>query len=176
MQLWAGFVGVQVDEKTGTLTPKIGWFARTADDEEAQLKALQRMERYGKLSYSYRHETDTLPGVLAKMESIRQLTLRFNRFPVNIPAWVDKMNIGKLEIHGKLSEAEEAQLRQRFPNADISNTAKRELLVEDDIKEENPAKEEMVKNTSIISVDEALEDRLDGHEAFDPYDIRQVLE
>ena len=176
VQLWAGFVGVQVDEKTGTLTPKIGWFARTADDEQAQLKALQRMERYGKLSYSYRHETDTLPGVLAKMESIRQLTLRFNRFPVNIPAWVDKMNIGKLEIEGKLSEAEEAQLRQRFPNADISNTAKRELLVEDDIKEENPAKEEMVKNTSIISVDEALEDRLDGHEVFDPYDIRQVLE
>ena len=176
VQLWAGFVGVQVDEKTGTLTPKIGWFARTADDEQAQLKALQRMERYGKLSYSYRHETDTLPGVLAKMESIRQLTLRFNRFPVNIPAWVDKMNIGKLEIEGKLSEAEEAQLRQRFPNADISNTAKRELLVEDDTKEENPAKEEMVKNTSIISVDEALEDRLDGHEVFDPYDIRQVLE
>ena len=176
VQLWAGFVGVQVDAKTGALTPKIGWFARTADDEQAQLKALQRMERYGKLSYSYRHETDTLPGVLAKMKSIRQLTLRFKRFPVNIPAWVDKMNIGKLEIEGKLSEAEEAQLRQRFPNADISNTAKRELLVEDDIKEENPAKEEMVKNTSIISVDEALEDRLDGHEAFDPYDIRQVLE
>ena len=176
VQLWAGFVGVQVDEKTGALTPKIGWFARIGDDEQEKLSLLYQIDHHGGLSYSYRHDTDTLPGILAKMESISKLTLYFYRFPVNIPAWVDKMNIGKLEIEGKLSEAEEAQLRQRFPNADISNTAKRELLVEDVIKEENPAKEEMVKNTSIISVDEALEDRLDGHEAFDPYDIRQVLE
>ncbi|MBO4215680.1 MAG: DUF4419 domain-containing protein [Bacteroidaceae bacterium] len=123
VQLWAGFVGVQVDKKTGALTPKIGWFARTGDDEEVKLKALQRLEGYdNKLTYDFLHETDTLPGILAKMTSIGTLTLYFNRFPVNIPAWVDNMNIGKLEIEGRLSEAEEAQLRQRFPNAKITNT------------------------------------------------------
>ena len=164
VQLWAGFVGVQVDAKTGALTPKIGWFARTADDEEAQLKALQRMERYGQLSYTFLHETDTLPGILAKMESIRKLTLSFNQYPVNIPAWVDKMNIGELEIKGRLSEAEEAQLRQRFPEATITNTKKPETKKEDVIKE---------TSDSIKTIDIS---EFKAIEAYDPYDIRQVLE
>ena len=178
VQLWAGFVGVQVDAKTGALTPKIGWFARTADDEQAQLKALQRMERYGQLSYTFLHETDTLPGILAKMESIRKLELRFNGYPVNIPAWMDKMNIGELKIVGEFSDEEEAQLRQRFPKIDISNIRKWKMIGEEGVwreyptKKENPEKEDMITNTPTISIDEALEGRV----AYDPYDIRQVLE
>ena len=125
VQLWAGFVGVQVDAKTGALTPKIGWFARIGDDEQEKLSRLYQIDYHGGLSYAYRHETDTLPGILAKMTSISRLTLYFNRFPVNIPAWVDNMNIGKLEIEGMLSDEEEAQLRQRFPKASITNNKPR---------------------------------------------------
>jgi hypothetical protein len=186
IQLWAGFVGVQVDEKTGALTPKIGWFARIGDDEQEKLSLLYQLERHGGLSYSYRHETDTLPGILAKMTSISKLTLRFNQFPVNIPAWVDNMKIGKLYIEGELSEAEEAQLRQRFPNIDIYNYKKWKLNKENVIKEENATEEEIVTNTSTQSVDEAIQEsgsiktielsELEGIIAFDPYDIRQVLE
>ena len=128
------------------------------------------MKKSGQLSYTFLHETDTLPGILAKMESIRQLTLRFRQFPVNIPAWVDKMNIGKLDIEGSLSDAEETQLRQRFPNADISNTAKWKWNEDFAIKEVSDSVK--VIETPTISIDEALE----GSVAFDPYDIRQVLE
>ncbi|MBO4430948.1 MAG: DUF4419 domain-containing protein [Bacteroidaceae bacterium] len=159
VQLWAGFVGVQVDEKTGTLTPKIGWFARTGDDEQHKLSELEVLNRHGRLSYTFLHDTDTVPGILAKMTSINTLTLRFNGYPVNIPAWMDNMNIGKLEIVGRLSDAEEAQLHQRFPEAEISNTKK--WL--DSIKE---------TSGPIKVIDEDLE----GIIAYDPYDIRQVLE
>ena len=187
VQLWAGFVGVQVDEKTGALTPKIGWFARIGDDEQEKLSRLYQLERHGGLSYSYLHETDTLPGILAKMSSISKLTLRFNSFPVIIPAWVDNMKIGKLEINGRLSEAEEAQLRQRFPEAEINNAKKRELIGEDAIKEEEAAKVHKVtdskgnelpvptteKSGSVKAIDMA---EFEGIAAYDPYDIRQVLE
>ena len=187
VQLWAGFVGVQVDEKTGALTPKIGWFARIGDDEQEKLSRLYQLERHGKLSYSYLHETDTLPGILAKMSSISKLTLRFNSFPVIIPAWVDNMKIGKLEINGRLSEAEEAQLRQRFPEADINNAKKRELIGEDAIKEEEAAKVHKVtdskgnelpvptteKSGSVKAIDMT---EFEGIAVYDPYDIRQVLE
>ena len=161
VQLWAGFVGVQVDAKTGALTPKIGWFARIGDDEQEKLSLLYQIDHHGGLSYAYRHETDTLPGILAKMTSISKLTLYFNRFPVNIPAWVDKMSIGELEIKGTLSEAEEAQLRQRFPEATITNTKKPETRKEDDIKEEN--------TTNVFDISEFVE-------VYDLYDIRRVLE
>lgn len=187
VQLWAGFVGVQVDEKTGALTPKIGWFARIGDDEQEKLSRLYQLERHGELSYSYLHETDTLPGILAKMSSISKLTLRFNSFPVIIPAWVDNMKIGKLEINGRLSEAEEAQLRQRFPEAKINNAKKRELIGEDAIKEEEAAKVHKVtdskgnnlpvptteKSGSVKAIDMA---EFEGIAVYDPYDIRQVLE
>ena len=187
VQLWAGFVGVQVDEKTGALTPKIGWFARIGDDEQEKLSRLYQIERHGGLSYSYLHETDTLPGILAKMSSISKLTLRFNSFPVIIPAWVDNMKIGKLEINGRLSEAEEAQLRQRFPEADINNAKKRELIGEDAIKEEEAAKVHKVtdskgnelpvptteKSGSVKAIDMT---EFEGIAVYDPYDIRQVLE
>ena len=164
VQLWAGFVGVQVDAKTGALTPKIGWFARIGDDEQEKLSRLYQIERHGGLSYSYRHETDTLPGILAKMTSISKLTLRFNQYPVNIPAWVDNMKIGKLNIEGRLSEAEEAQLRQRFPQATINNTKKRETTKEDVTKEQSgPIK------VLDMSVFEEIA-------IYDPNDIREVVE
>ena len=73
---------------------------------------------------------------------------------------------------------EEAQLRQRFPQIDISNIRKWKMIGEEGVwreyptKEENPEKEDMITNTPTISIDEALEGRV----AYDPYDIRQVLE
>ncbi|MBP5376099.1 MAG: DUF4419 domain-containing protein [Bacteroidaceae bacterium] len=201
VQLWAGFVGVQVDEKTGALTPRIGWFARIGDDEQEKLSLLYQLERHGELSYSYLHETDTLPGILAKMSSISKLTLRFNRYPVNIPAWVDNMKIGKLRIDGRLSDAEEAQLRQRFPEAEINNAKKRELIGEDAIKEEEATKVIVFDKTpDKAEIDRVIQAETEGNElpvptseksgsvkaidmaefegiaAYDPYDIRQVLE
>ena len=42
MELWAGFVGVEVDTITNTLTPKIGWLVRVAESDEELLKDLQK--------------------------------------------------------------------------------------------------------------------------------------
>ena len=46
MELWAGFVGVEEDTRTGALMPKIGWLARIAD-EQAEEAARQEAESKG---------------------------------------------------------------------------------------------------------------------------------
>ena len=175
VQLWAGFVGVQVDKKTGTLTPRIGWFARTGDDEQHKLSELEKLNRHGQLSYDFLHETDTVPGILAQMTHINKLELRFHSYPVNIPAWMDHMNISKLKIQGSLSDEEEAQLRQRFPQIDITNIRKWKPMVEEGevkviAKKENTAE----KSDSIKPFD--MPELEWSHAAYDPYDIRQILE
>ena len=154
VQLWAGFVGVQVDEKTGALSPRIGWFARIGDDEQEKLSRLENTNKHGGLSYSYLHETDTLPGILAKMEHIKKLTLRFNKYPVNIPTWVDNINIDEMVIWGTISDMEEAQLRERFPNIEINR-----------IKPLKPKEAEDIQEMD-----------LEGIMVLDAYDIRKVLE
>ncbi|MBQ2536446.1 MAG: hypothetical protein II549_06045, partial [Bacteroidaceae bacterium] len=126
-----------------------------------------------------------------------KLTLRFNSFPVIIPAWVDNMKIGKLRIDGRLSEAEEAQLRQRFPEAEINNAKKREDAMKKEeatkafVFDKKPDKAEIdrviqaekegnnlpvpttEKSGSVKAIDMA---EFEGIAVYDPYDIRQVLE
>ena len=60
-----------------------------------------------------------MPVALSKMEHIRTLRLNFWNSPVVIPEWLDKIPIDELHIMGKFTEAEEAQLRQRFPKVMI---------------------------------------------------------
>ena len=177
MQLWAGFVGVQVDEKTGALTPKIGWLARIAGEDDDKLSHLRDLNGRGRLSYSYYHDSDTLPRIISKLERIKRLELNFNSHPVNVPVWLDTVIIDQLKIRGIITEAEEAQLRQRFPNVEI-----------DQIEKPKPPKEQSDSNAEIDQSGKPIPQReksdsikaIDISEfktiAFDPYDIRSVLE
>ena len=119
MQLWAGFVGIEEDAKTRALTPKIGWLARIADEEADEVARLKEEDKHrGHLHFSMGNGQE-LPHSLSKMDHIRSLQLDFWENPVVIPEWLDKIPIDELRIMGKLTDKKEAQLRQRFPKADI---------------------------------------------------------
>lgn len=118
MQLWAGFVGVEEDAKTHALSPKIGWLARIADEESDEVARLKEEDKHMEL-YIHIGKDQEVPHALSKMDHIRSLRLEFGNNPVVIPEWLDKIQIDKLRIMGKLTEEEEAQLRQRFPKAEI---------------------------------------------------------
>ena len=60
-----------------------------------------------------------VPHALSKLDHIHALQLDFWENPVVIPEWLDKIPIDELRIMGKLTDEEEAQLRQRFPKAEI---------------------------------------------------------
>ena len=118
MQLWAGFVGIEEDATTRALTPKIGWLARIADEESDEVARLKEQNKYMAL-YFYLNKDQEVPHALSKMDHIRSLHLDFGRNPVVIPEWLDNILIDKLHITGQLTDDEEAQLRQRFPKAEI---------------------------------------------------------
>lgn len=121
MELWAGFVGVEEDAKTKALTPKIGWFARHSDEEAEELSHLKEEAPHAYLHYTMNEERPEVPAILSKLNSIRSIDLTFKNVPVNIPAWMDNINIEDFTIHfsGDMTEEEEVQLRQRFPKAKI---------------------------------------------------------
>ena len=119
MQLWAGFVGIEEDAKTRALTPKIGWLARIADEEADEIARLKEEDKHrGYLHFSM-GQGQEVPRSLSKMDHIRSLQLDFWHNPVVIPEWLDKIPIDKLRIMGELTDESEAQLRQRFPQAEI---------------------------------------------------------
>ena len=125
MELWAGFVGVEVDSVTQAFTPKIGWLARVSDPEAEEVARLEEETKFQVLYYSMSKDQPTPPEILSKMSHIRSLDLNYgDEVPVNVPEWMDSLSIERLEIYGSLTEEEEARLRQRFPNADIKNRKK----------------------------------------------------
>ena len=119
MQLWAGFVGVEEDVKTRALTPKIGWLARIADEESDEVARLKEQNKYMQLYFSIGKDQE-VPVALSKMDHIRMLRLDFGNNPVVIPEWLDNIPIDKLSITGQITNDEEAQLHQRFPQAEIT--------------------------------------------------------
>ena len=123
MELWAGFVGVEEDAKTKALTPKIGWFARHSDEEAEELSHLKEEAKYGYLQYKKKKKRPEVPAIFSSVDSITNLDLTFMNVPVNIPAWMDNIEITNFTIRfkGNMSEEEEVQLRQRFPQATIIN-------------------------------------------------------
>ena len=119
MQLWAGFVGVEEDAKTLALMPKIGWLARIADEESDEVARLKEQDKHMKKLYIDMGKGQEVPYVLSKLDHINALQLDFWNNPVVIPEWLDKIPIDKLRIMGELTDESEAQLRQRFPQAEI---------------------------------------------------------
>jgi len=119
MELWAGFVGVTEDSVTLSLTPKIGWFARIANEEAESLSRLEFKDKKSGLYFYLSKRNTKLPEVLSKMKHIRKLEINFGDIPVALPTWLESIQIDKLSIGGKLSDEEITLLRQRFPKTEL---------------------------------------------------------
>ena len=115
MELWAGIIGTEVDTKANMLTPKIGWLALMAPSDEELLERYKRQEAYmGGICL----HVNKVPEVLSKMEHIKLLSIDFTD-KVVLPEWFYRLTIDRLEIHGKISNAEKEAILKRFPKAMI---------------------------------------------------------
>ena len=114
MELWAGFIGAEVDTLTNTLTPKIGWLARVAESEDEQLADLRKKDE----NWGIEIRVKEVPEILRKLKHIKRLNLEFTDAVV-LPEWFDRLTIDRFVISGKMTEAEKAGLEKRFPKAHI---------------------------------------------------------
>ena len=72
LELWAGFVGLEQNEKDFTLTPKIGWLIRKKDiTNEGQRKSFE----LNKDDISIR--VSDFPEALLYLDSIKSLEIEF---------------------------------------------------------------------------------------------------
>ena len=115
IMLYAGFVGVIIDEATGALEPKIGWIARKIDDDA------ETLARFKSSSISLNgsgNKIKTVPEVLKRESHYQRLQLTFED-KVVIPEWMDSIQIDNFTIEGFMTDAEKAQLQKRFPKATV---------------------------------------------------------
>lgn len=108
--LYAGFVGVTIDEATGAIEPKIGWIARKVDEEGELLARLTSLTNDTKIK--------TVPEVLKREKHYNHLYLAFEDSVV-VPEWMDDIQITDFTIEGYMTDAEYAQLQKRFPKAKV---------------------------------------------------------
>ena len=114
VELFAGFVGTEVDSVSGALTPRIGWMARKSDINS------EVADRFSK--YSQNFVISEVPEALRGMTYIKELTLNFNTNKVVVPEWMDSIRIDQLTISGNMTEPEAVKLRQRFPGAHVNRS------------------------------------------------------
>lgn len=119
MELCAGFVGISEDKETYELSPQIGWIVRRCDSDEKIAEQLKERVHSGTLEL----RISKVPYALTLVSNLKTLNLYFVD-KVEIPEWMDNIRIENLFITGIMTIDEETSLKQRFPNATITNRAR----------------------------------------------------
>lgn len=114
MELWAGFIGVEEDTVTNTLTPKIGWLVRQAESDDDVLNDMKKKSE----GYGLELRVKEVPEMLSRLEHIKRLTLEFTD-EVVLPEWFYGLTIERLSIEGKMSDEVKARILKHFPEARI---------------------------------------------------------
>lgn len=112
MELWAGFVGIDLNDDTQELTPRIGWLVRTSNEEEELVQKFFTADQYyGGIKLQ---QVSEVPLALSQLERIRHLDISFANGKIELPDWFYKLQIGRLSIKGQLTEQQEAELVRVF--------------------------------------------------------------
>ena len=131
MEFWAGIVGMEVDPETCAMTPKMGWFTRVGKTQEELLEEFKAKDSGDGYSDGLMLKVNKVPDIIRAMGSINRLSLHFVG-KVDIPNWMDSMDIRSLEIYGSMTPDEEEALRKRFPKARINGQFPRNDDEDDD--------------------------------------------
>jgi TonB-dependent SusC/RagA subfamily outer membrane receptor len=119
MELVAGYIGAEVDNKTHALTPKMGWMVRQIEDDEKILEKLKEMAEDSFDGIDLR--VNRVPEHLSQLKHIKNLSLTFTD-KIVLPEWMDKIPIDEFRVKGKISPDEMDALAKRFPQIIIQST------------------------------------------------------
>lgn len=109
LEMTAGFFGVKEEPETYELSPVMGWVISKADSEQDIHVAIENeVNRYG-LSM----RISKVPEALRSFKHIESLELEFAG-PVNLPSWMDEIDIERINIRGKLTKEEQSAIKKRF--------------------------------------------------------------
>lgn len=130
MEMIAGFVGVEEDSQTYALTPKIGWVVRRGNEEEDAIARVMGMTKY---EDQYILPAEEVMPILQKIKKVDYLQLSFEG-KVELPDWMDDMQIDHFTIYNDISAEEEEALKKRFPQLEVKRGKHYRLFVTKFIK------------------------------------------
>ena len=119
LQLVAGFIGADVDLKTGAMKPKMGWVVRQMEGSDSIVKRLQKMDSGEGLFSGIELRVNKVPEHLAQLPHIKKLTLYFAN-GVELPDWFYNLQIDNLTIYGEIKKVTEDAIWKSFPHARIN--------------------------------------------------------
>lgn len=121
MEMWAGFVGADIDSQTGTVRPKMGWMIREADSEKDLIKTLEK-------DSNEPLRIDHIPGELRNVTFLGSLELWLKGNLV-IPEWIDSLRIDELKMSVRHTPEDVKELERRLPHYTIKSTDGRSLVL-----------------------------------------------
>ena len=110
MDMVAGLVGIDIDNNTHTMRPRIGWMVCESNGPTFEERLANEEEL---------HITTYVPEKLRHIDYLPKLTMHFTH-KVIIPNWMDSLKIDKIDIRGRISPELENELPKRFSNREIS--------------------------------------------------------
>ena len=113
MEASAGFMGIEQNDTTMALRPKIGWFVRQKSPNEA-LNQLKQLAEKGEVNLII----DKFPEALHQIDELFMLTLNFTG-KIEIPRSLKNINVKFLRLTGKTNFLNNYKILSLFPNTDI---------------------------------------------------------
>ena len=117
MEIWAGFIGLEQNNKNFALTPKIGWMIKKKDIENIGLKTKLEIESQSNSS-TISIRVKEFPAILLELSAIKTLDITFIG-SINIPPELAKVRIENLHLSGDITEQESEKIKQLFPDSKI---------------------------------------------------------
>lgn len=109
MNLIAGLVGIDVDQKNRFMRPRVGWMVCESNEKSFEERILDIT----------RLRVNKIPEELKSIEYLPEIELYFMD-EIDIPKWMSTMKIDKLSLHtDKISKISVETLKEIFPDRDI---------------------------------------------------------
>lgn len=109
LKISGGIAGYTADEETGTVSFHLGWAVNRSDADNTIMKLESEAPHGVVLSVT------KVPEELRAVKHYRRLELCFTD-KVEIPEWMDSMDIEKLVVEGVMTAEEKNDLKRRFGN------------------------------------------------------------
>ncbi len=107
LELVAGFVGVDQNDTTFALKPRIGWFLRMKSPNEDKIDLPKHTDNID-------IRVNKIPRDFEQLEYVKTLNITFIH-KIDIPDWMGKMRIDELYLSGEIDEAGIRRIRKMFP-------------------------------------------------------------
>jgi hypothetical protein len=119
LELWSGFIGLDQDKKTFALKPRMGWMVRKKDNRLSHTMEEKFKEGSTEPFEGIYIRVDTIPKELFALSKIGKLTIDFIN-EIIIPDELSKIEIGSLDLYGKISASEIERIRKLLPKTRLT--------------------------------------------------------